>query len=638
MNQHVIAHPAGEASLVVELEPHSAHLIFSPIPKSAGQVSIRFASIVDGKAMSGDGWDYRPGVTEVSLHAFDASKVDITSLGVEHAINVNDGMSVTAVLTWNTVGTGITVAALGITLAYFTSRGFSVVKTIADDEAVEYLKESGMWTEASSPPSLGSEGEEDLETKSFTNLIVSGYRGFAETRTLELAVPNGTLGSGLTVLVGANNSGKSTFLEAVHEIARARNLSELSFAQPRRHRENDSVRLELQRSDGRSLVVESVRPGGSQAQATWLPSDAGPDFFDIQVTPSRRQFSPYFGRTGVADRNWALVGQELSRTELREQFVGRLIRVERDPESRIAFDALLTEIIGARLNWTIDEIATGQQFLKLIESDGAWHTSEGLGDGLVSLLFIVDALYDSEKGSLIAIDEPELSLHPQLVRRLVKVLCRFAKDRQILVATHSPLLIEWSAIANGARIARVFKREGKSEISQVDPALLLEIAKLADTRNLRNPHTVGTVAREAFFLEDGVLLLEGQDDVAYLPRILSDLKLEEMDNVYGWGAGGVGNIPLLAELFVQLGFTRIAALVDSDGQAATRTVIEKLEFMGPEVLVRAIPAPDIRYKSASAAKEEVLGLLERDNRTVRSELRTETISVLSEVAEHLAES
>jgi predicted ATP-dependent endonuclease of OLD family len=314
--------------------------------------------------------------------------------------------------------------------------------------------------------------------------------------------------------------------------------------------------------------------------------------------------------------------------------VGRLRTVDRDPVKRVAFDHLLERIIGAKLDWTFDEIATGQQFMKLIESDGSWHTSEGLGDGLVSLLFIVDALYDSEPGSLIAIDEPELSLHPQLIRRLARVLSDFASDRQVLIATHSPHLVDWSDIENGATVARVFKVKGRSEIAQPSPDALKAVAKLSGRRNLRNPHTIGTSAMEAFFLEDGVILLEGQDDVAYLPRVLEDLGLPPTDNVYGWGGGGVGNLPVLAALFLGLGFSRVGVIVDDDEQEGTKAAVQKLEDMGPKVLVRAIPAPDIRFKKESEARPEVRGLVDRDDIHVREDLKEAAKLAISEVLEH----
>lgn len=48
-----------------------------------------------------------------------------------------------------------------------------------------------------------------------TSISICGLRGFGTKQKLRLAVPNGTLGSGLTMLIGPNNAGKSTVLEAL---------------------------------------------------------------------------------------------------------------------------------------------------------------------------------------------------------------------------------------------------------------------------------------------------------------------------------------------------------------------------------------------------------------------------------------
>lgn len=624
--------PAADLLMSVDSSDDAAvNVHFQVTLGNATDGNLHVAQLSDGRAVAGDGppvSDLQSGLT-AAFYIPEAT--DRTALGTNYTWPILPEHSVAAILTWSDDGSPIGLRAAGLVIDLFEGR-VRAGDPVWDDEALRLLKSSGMLP--------GGKSEKATSTNKslsahFEEVAITGFRGFAQRRVLRLAEPNGHDGSGLTVLVGANNSGKSTFIESLHAVARARLQSEMSFPQPHRHHSTDAVEVSIRRSDGRTLSVATTRPGGSQAEVTWLPKDGGPDRFDIHVTPSRRSFNPYFGNMGSVDRNWGLTSQEFSRTSLRDQFVGRLRKVDRDGSARNVFDQLLAEIVGYPLDWTIDEITTGQQFLKLTDINGAWHTSEGLGDGLVSILFIVDALYDSEPGSLIAIDEPELSLHPQLTRRLGRVLSRFASDRQIVVATHSPLLLDWSDISNGATVARVYKVDGHCEISQVSRATLSRVAKLADTRNAANPHTVGVVAREALFLEDGVILLEGQDDVAYLPRVLKDLDLPAIDNVYGWGSGGVGNMPILARMFIELGFSRIAAIVDDDGQTGTEAAVGKLMEMAPAVLVQKIPAPDIRYKEPSSARGEVRGLLDDDNRRVRPEHRQAAKSVLSHAISHV---
>ena len=53
-----------------------------------------------------------------------------------------------------------------------------------------------------------------------TTLQIEGLRGFVTKQSLRFSVPNNQYGSGLTVIVGANNSGKSSILEAIRAVVR----------------------------------------------------------------------------------------------------------------------------------------------------------------------------------------------------------------------------------------------------------------------------------------------------------------------------------------------------------------------------------------------------------------------------------
>jgi len=72
---------------------------------------------------------------------------------------------------------------------------------------------------------------------------------------------------------------------------------------------------------------------------------------------------------------------------------------------------------------------------------GAWQTEEQFSDGTLRLMGLLWVAMDKE-GPLL-LEEPELSLHPEIVRILPQVLARVQRrtGRQIFLSTHSPDLL-----------------------------------------------------------------------------------------------------------------------------------------------------------------------------------------------------
>lgn len=70
-------------------------------------------------------------------------------------------------------------------------------------------------------------------------------------------------------------------------------------------------------------------------------------------------------------------------------------------------------------------------------------TANLLSDGALRFMCLLAALYDPNPPSLLCIDEPEVGLHPQLVRLLVSVLREASERMQIIIATHSADLISY---------------------------------------------------------------------------------------------------------------------------------------------------------------------------------------------------
>jgi AAA domain, putative AbiEii toxin, Type IV TA system len=270
----------------------------------------------------------------------------------------------------------------------------------------------------------------------------------------------------------------------------------------------------------------------------------------------------------------------------------------------------------------------GQYFLK-IRKPNAYHSSEGMGEGFVSLLYIIDALYDSKEGDCIAIDEPELSLHPALQRKMAKLLLSYSATRQIVLATHSPYFTSIDALGAGATIARVHLKNEGSVISQLTKDTAARLSGLI--RNHNNPHILGLDAREVFFLEDQVILLEGQEDVVFFPRIAEQLCPDLPGTAYGWGVGGADNMDVIAQLLSELGFSKVAGVLDANRPE----VAARLQKKFPNYNFFLIPANDIRTKRAQPAKDAIQGLLDETNSRIRPEFIEEATRVLNQIKAYL---
>lgn len=474
-------------------------------------------------------------------------------------------------------------------------------------------------------------------------LSIAGYRGFNEPCTIQLAIPRDKCaGSGLTVITGANNSGKSTVVEAL----RARSGHQTpSFSEGSRNKHADFVKIifefekqlagddgQIDSSKDQIEVIESQTIGSSQTVhkingsivASRLTLDP------IRVVPSRRGFQPYFGRSNGTlkdyQRQSGLPARRLSELS---SFEMRLFDIEKDP---LNFNTLLNELLGYAPKWTIDQSAEGNHYIRL-RNGAASHSSDGAGEGLVSLFSIVDALTSTPPGGIVAIDEPELSLHPAIIRRLVHAIVRLSAERQIIVATHSPYFVDPAAIAHGAALVRITSEGNGSKAYQLSEQGRAALKKIHDPNrpNTKAPHTFGLDARELFFQDDGIVLTEGQDDVMLYPVVASQLPIGRVPgHLFGWGVGGAGNMQHLCRLLQDLGYKKVAGLLDND-QVATVPVLER-DY--PNYKFFAIPAKDVRDKDASDARPAVIGLIDND-KVLRSVYREQMIAIFESLRESL---
>lgn len=66
-----------------------------------------------------------------------------------------------------------------------------------------------------------------------------------------------------------------------------------------------------------------------------------------------------------------------------------------------------------------------------------------LSEGMLRFLWLIALLYSPGLTGVTLIDEPEVSLHPELLSILVDVMREVAQDKQIVVATHSDRFVRF---------------------------------------------------------------------------------------------------------------------------------------------------------------------------------------------------
>lgn len=102
-------------------------------------------------------------------------------------------------------------------------------------------------------------------------------------------------------------------------------------------------------------------------------------------------------------------------------------------------------------------------------------SSFDLSDGTLSFLYLATLLLGPKPSLLICIDEPEVGLHPHAIRLVAEMLQAAAGRAQLVVATHSPILVDG---LKPEQVAIVQKAgDGATQFSRLDAEELKEWLK-----------------------------------------------------------------------------------------------------------------------------------------------------------------
>ena len=179
----------------------------------------------------------------------------------------------------------------------------------------------------------------------------------------------------------------------------------------------------------------------------------------------------------------------------------------------------------------------GRKVIKNIELINQGFSAKDLSEGEKKLILIRAVLsFVADENSLILLDEPDAHIHEGRKQGLYNLFSEYCKyDRQIVVATHSPIIAQ---LSNEKELIMLEQEDGKST--------LLTDEKIDKIKRLSG--TSWDVIGQGMMLKSNrpLVVFEGKTDVMYVKRALDLLKSERHQyaslNVDFLNANGAGNV------------------------------------------------------------------------------------------------
>jgi putative ATP-dependent endonuclease of OLD family len=381
-------------------------------------------------------------------------------------------------------------------------------------------------------------------------LQIADFKGFGEPSGFDSFKP-------INVIIGRNNSGKSALIDAI-ELC----ISQGETFKPLKHSRNGKpfkVRItqSMDESSLRRIFRDNTSgggiPGNHWAYASpflgrritrefsvgWNPSLVGSEFASMQSQAGtalndliRTMAWPFFNiqmiriaaerdivpEVSTGDRRVEPNGQgstnlvrafllsdDLPRSEVEINLLSDLNSVY---EGDSVFENIIVREDVSSKEWEIFLREDNKGDIRLSQSGSSLKSVFILLSMLRLMPVIKNINWD---GVVFTLEEPENNLHPALLRRLLRFLAdrRDALGFTLVITTHSPVCIDWSARRNDCQILHV---KSLNQISVVNTA----IGYMSNTHILDDLDVRASDILQA----NGVVWVEGPSDRIYLKRWL----------------------------------------------------------------------------------------------------------------------
>ena len=230
---------------------------------------------------------------------------------------------------------------------------------------------------------------------------------------------------------------------------------------------------------------------------------------------------------------------------------------------------------NSRLSWTrlarqFERISANEQRPVGVASsiqmeEGALTVPIGMtGEGSQATLRLIDQL--ERTSEIVAIEEPETHLHPGRIKQIGEFLkYKTGRGKQIFVCTHSPFLVDQSALSN----VFVVKKDGSET----------NVASLGNTEDLRTMLVDIGMRPSDILFSNAILLVEGPSDEIFLNGLSNVIErplVETYTKIIGVGGypRGKRKIEFWAEVGKEAGLP-LYLILDKDAESEADSAVNK---------------------------------------------------------------
>lgn len=327
------------------------------------------------------------------------------------------------------------------------------------------------------------------------------------------------ISSGVTVLVGPNGTGKTQVLRTIAKALR--NEKQITTA----------GRVVRFLSSGRASPFEAYRA------AIDIPQNINPQPASV-------------GHQSHRSRWWEI-----------ESATGDLLALEHRSDLRLKLEARLQTLYDRSLQLVWGQSGLRLEFRSL--QDGASYFANAEASGLLHLISLLASLYNDEVSALI-VDEPEISLHPQLQAFFLQEAERCSGDpladsskKLVILATHSPHILPVRRIGDLTKLVFFSDRLNC-------PTKLTEASGELRSRRLAGLVNRMSESHKTAFFARSILLVEGPSDEIIVSGLAISLEHSLLGgNTQVVPVTGKGAFPDAIKLFT-LASKRVVVVGDLD--------------------------------------------------------------------------